>query len=107
MALSTGMSYFRHDFFPAGFHRLDGRWRWRHQQGSGLQIKIPSTVAAALDLLPRSQRRDYPKGNLEVAFSANAVAHDRPDDAIFPTGALYRVGQLRHYWKRRAQVATR
>ena len=30
-----------------------------------------------------------------------------PQDAIFVTGSLYLVGQLRHYWKQRAQVATR
>jgi dihydrofolate synthase / folylpolyglutamate synthase len=28
-----------------------------------------------------------------------------PEDAIFVTGSLYLVGQLRHYWKQRAQVA--
>jgi dihydrofolate synthase/folylpolyglutamate synthase len=28
-----------------------------------------------------------------------------PQDAIFVTGSLYLVGQLRHYWKHRAQVA--
>jgi dihydrofolate synthase / folylpolyglutamate synthase len=30
-----------------------------------------------------------------------------PDDAIFITGSLYLVGQLRQYWKLRAPVATR
>ena len=29
-----------------------------------------------------------------------------PDDAIFITGSLYLVGQLRQYWKQREQVAT-
>jgi dihydrofolate synthase/folylpolyglutamate synthase len=28
-----------------------------------------------------------------------------PEDALFVTGSLYLVGQLRHYWKQRAQVA--
>jgi dihydrofolate synthase / folylpolyglutamate synthase len=28
-----------------------------------------------------------------------------PEDAIFVTGSLYLVGQLRHYWKNRVQVA--
>jgi len=28
-----------------------------------------------------------------------------PQDAVFVTGSLYLVGQLRHYWKHRAQVA--
>jgi folylpolyglutamate synthase/dihydropteroate synthase len=30
-----------------------------------------------------------------------------PEDAIFVTGSLYLVGQLRAYWKQRAQVAAR
>ncbi len=30
-----------------------------------------------------------------------------PGDTIFITGSLYLVGQLRHYWKHRAQVAAR
>ena len=29
------------------------------------------------------------------------------EDAIFVTGSLYLVGQIRHYWKQRAQVAAR
>jgi len=33
------------------------------------------------------------------------VSKARPEDAIFVTGSLYLVGQLRHYWKQRAQVA--
>jgi dihydrofolate synthase/folylpolyglutamate synthase len=36
-----------------------------------------------------------------------ALAKAAPNDAIFITGSLYLVGQLRHYWKQRAQVATR
>src|SRR5437660_8068007 len=35
------------------------------------------------------------------------LAEAAPEDAIFITGSLYLVGQLRHYWKRRAQVAMR
>ena len=42
----------------------------------------------------------------ERAFD-HALAHAAPDDAIFITGSLYLVGQLRHYWKQRAQVAAR
>ena len=30
-----------------------------------------------------------------------------PEDAVFVTGSLYLVGQIRHYWKQRAQVAAR
>jgi dihydrofolate synthase / folylpolyglutamate synthase len=36
-----------------------------------------------------------------------ALAEAAPEDAIFITGSLYLVGQLRQYWKQRAQVATR
>ena len=36
-----------------------------------------------------------------------ALAEAGPDDAIFITGSLYLVGQLRHYWKQREQVAAR
>jgi dihydrofolate synthase/folylpolyglutamate synthase len=35
------------------------------------------------------------------------VSKAGPDDAVFVTGSLYLVGQLRHYWKQRAQVAAR
>lgn len=34
-----------------------------------------------------------------------ALAEAAPSDAIFITGSLYLVGQLRHYWKQREQVA--
>jgi dihydrofolate synthase/folylpolyglutamate synthase len=37
----------------------------------------------------------------------HALAEAAPEDVIFITGSLYLVGQLRHYWKHRAQVATR
>jgi dihydrofolate synthase / folylpolyglutamate synthase len=36
-----------------------------------------------------------------------ALAEATRDDAIFITGSLYLVGQLRHYWKQREQVAAR
>lgn len=36
-----------------------------------------------------------------------ALAESAPGDAIFITGSLYLVGQLRHYWKQREQVAAR
>jgi dihydrofolate synthase/folylpolyglutamate synthase len=42
----------------------------------------------------------------ERAFE-HALAQAAPEDAIFITGSLYLVGQLRHYWRHRAQVATR
>jgi len=43
-----------------------------------------------------------PEAALEYALERAAA-----DDAIFVAGSLYLVGQLRHYWKHRAQVATR
>jgi len=42
----------------------------------------------------------------ERAFE-HALAKAMPQDAIFITGSLYLVGQLRHYWKTRAQVHAR
>jgi dihydrofolate synthase/folylpolyglutamate synthase len=33
-----------------------------------------------------------------------ALAHSAPNDAIFITGSLYLVGQLRHHWKNRVQM---
>ena len=36
-----------------------------------------------------------------------ALSEASPGDAIFITGSLYLVGQLRHYWKQREQVAAR
>src|SRR6267143_1097677 len=44
--------------------------------------------------------------NAERAFEY-VLAEAAPEDAIFITGSLYLVGQLRQYWKQRAQVATR
>ncbi|HKV62741.1 MAG TPA: folylpolyglutamate synthase/dihydrofolate synthase family protein [Candidatus Acidoferrum sp.] len=39
----------------------------------------------------------------ERAFE-HALASATPEDAIFITGSIYLVGQLRHYWKSRTQV---
>jgi len=36
-----------------------------------------------------------------------ALSKAAPGDAIFITGSLYLVGQLRHYWKQRTQLAAR
>jgi dihydrofolate synthase/folylpolyglutamate synthase len=44
--------------------------------------------------------------NAERALE-HALAEAAPDDAIFITGSLYLVGQLRQYWKSRAQVHAR
>lgn len=40
----------------------------------------------------------------EQAFD-HLFSEATPQDAVFVTGSLYLVGQLRHYWKQRAQVA--
>jgi dihydrofolate synthase/folylpolyglutamate synthase len=42
----------------------------------------------------------------ETAFD-RVLSLAAPGDAVFVTGSLYLVGQLRHYWKQRTQVATR
>ncbi len=58
--------------------------------------EIAGHHAASFSLIPDAERA------LE-----HALAKAAPDDAIFITGSLYLVGQLRHYWRHRAQVATR
>lgn len=42
----------------------------------------------------------------EEAFE-HALTQAAPEDTIFIAGSLYLVGQLRHYWKNRSQVAMR
>ena len=44
--------------------------------------------------------------NAEEALD-RVLAYAESNDAIFVTGSLYLVGQLRQYWKQRRQVATR
>jgi dihydrofolate synthase/folylpolyglutamate synthase len=58
--------------------------------------EIAGHHAARFSVIPDAER----------AFE-HALADAAPEDAIFITGSLYLVGQLRHYWKQRAQVATR
>jgi dihydrofolate synthase / folylpolyglutamate synthase len=58
--------------------------------------EIAGHHAARFSVIPDAER----------AFE-HAFAEAAPQDAIFITGSLYLVGQLRHYWKQRAQVATR
>src|SRR5207245_1032927 len=58
--------------------------------------EITGHHAARFSVIPDAER----------AFE-HALAEAAPEDAIFITGSLYLVGQLRHYWKHRAQVATR
>jgi dihydrofolate synthase / folylpolyglutamate synthase len=58
--------------------------------------EIAGHHAARFSVIPDAER----------AFE-HALVEAAPEDAIFITGSLYLVGQLRQYWKRRAQVATR
>ncbi len=58
--------------------------------------EIASHHAARFSVLPDAER----------AFE-HALAEAAPEDAIFITGSLYLVGQLRHYWKQRTEVAMR
>jgi dihydrofolate synthase/folylpolyglutamate synthase len=58
--------------------------------------EIAGHHAARFSVLPDAERA------LEYALAEAAS-----EDAIFVTGSLYLVGQLRQYWKQRAQVATR
>ena len=58
--------------------------------------EIAGHHAARFSVIPDAER----------AFE-HALAEAAPDDAIFITGSLYLVGQLRHYWKGRVQVHAR
>jgi len=58
--------------------------------------EIAGHHAARFSVIPEAEQA------LDYALSKAA-----PDDAIFITGSLYLVGQLRHYWKNRAQVHAR
>jgi dihydrofolate synthase / folylpolyglutamate synthase len=58
--------------------------------------EIAGHHAARFSVIPDAER----------AFE-HALAEAAAEDAIFITGSLYLVGQLRHYGKQRAQVATR
>jgi dihydrofolate synthase/folylpolyglutamate synthase len=58
--------------------------------------EIAGHYAARFSVIPEAEQAlDY------------ALAKAAPDDAVFITGSLYLVGQLRHYWKHRAQVHVR
>jgi dihydrofolate synthase/folylpolyglutamate synthase len=58
--------------------------------------EIAGHHAARFSVIPEAERAlDY------------VLAKAAADDAVFITGSLFLVGQLRHYWKQRAQVATR
>jgi len=63
---------------------------------AGQLAEIAGHHASRFSVIPDAER----------AFE-HALAEAAPEDAIFITGSLYLVGQLRQYWKHRAQVATR
>jgi dihydrofolate synthase/folylpolyglutamate synthase len=62
----------------------------------GQLADITSHHAAHFTIIPE------PEAALEYALDRAAS-----DDAVIVAGSLYLVGQLRHYWKNRAQVAAR
>ncbi len=55
--------------------------------------EIAGHHAARFSVIPDAER----------AFE-HALAEAAPEDAVFITGSLYLIGQLRHYWKSRVQV---
>lgn len=72
------------------------------------QPKISRAISAAqlADMGAEYASRFRVIPNAETAYE-EALANASPDDAIFITGSLYLVGELRHYWKTRRQVAAR
>lgn len=72
------------------------------------QPKISRAISAAQ--LAKIAREYAPSfrviADAETALE-EALAPAQPDDAIFITGSLYLVGELRHYWRTRSQVAAR
>jgi dihydrofolate synthase/folylpolyglutamate synthase len=70
--------------------------------------RTPRAVSAAqlAEIAGHHARRFSVISDAERAFEY-ALAEAAPEDTIFITGSLYLVGQLRQYWKQRAQVATR
>ena len=70
------------------------------------QPKTPRAVSAAqLAALANHHAAKFSViADAEKALEA-AMEKARPEDAIFVTGSLYLVGQLRHAWKKRGQLA--
>ena len=69
-------------------------------------------TSRAISALRLAEIASHHSSSFSVTRSAEqaldqALAKAAPDDAIFITGSLYLVGQLRHYWKQREQVAAR
>lgn len=70
------------------------------------QPKISRAISAAQlsEMVGEYARQSRVIPNAEAALE-EALSEARSDDAIFVTGSLYLVGELRHYWKTRSQVA--
>jgi hypothetical protein len=70
------------------------------------QPKISRAISAAqlAEMAAEYAKRFRVIPDAQAAFE-EALANVGSDDAIFVTGSLYLVGELRQYWKRRAQVA--
>jgi dihydrofolate synthase/folylpolyglutamate synthase len=71
------------------------------------QPGTPRAVSAAqlANLAGHHAERYCVIDDAEAALDA-ALAKAQPEDAIFVTGSLYLVGQLRHAWKQRRKVAS-
>jgi len=62
------------------------------------------SAAQLSDMAGHHAPRSSVMADAEHAFDY-LLSQAAPQDAVFVTGSLYLVGQLRHYWKQRAQVA--
>ncbi|GAC1660830.1 MAG: hypothetical protein NVS9B4_12280 [Candidatus Acidiferrum sp.] len=86
--------------FPLATHVLFTQPRTSRAISAAHLATLASHHAAHFTVVPEA----------EMALD-HALAEAAPDDAIFITGSLYLVGQLRHYWNQRSkhpsQVATR
>jgi dihydrofolate synthase/folylpolyglutamate synthase len=72
------------------------------------QPKISRAISAAqlADMAGEYAARFRVIPDAQSAFE-EVLANTKRADAIFVTGSLYLVGELRHYWKARSQVAAR
>jgi dihydrofolate synthase/folylpolyglutamate synthase len=72
------------------------------------EARTPRAISATQlqELAGHHAQRSLVIPDAEDAFET-ALSKARSEDAIFVTGSLYLVGQLRHAWKQRAKVAQR
>jgi dihydrofolate synthase / folylpolyglutamate synthase len=68
--------------------------------------RTPRAISASqlAEIVSHHAHRSVVISNAKRALH-HVLADAKPEDAIFITGSLYLVGQLRGYWKNRAQVA--